>query len=327
MSTRDPLTAVVADLPFLPLEQRNALVDSLFYDVGGLSAEELAQLSPLTDREGSVVVVPPTGRGAVRHYRTALRFLDAEGDRIRALAVAGVGSSVVGTVALARNVADAIGSDVAGVVTGYGLTDLATEALGGWFLFGAADRARMWLEEWMETTRVTLTGAVPAALAARDLEPLRHLQPVPGLDVATVGDILRAGPPELVLLVGHSKGNLLLDVVLEQFVDDLDGDGHAWFDRLHVVTFGAVVGLPAEVHHVRQYLGSLDVLGRLNSRRGTPRTVVPRAGHHLNRRLPCHLDAVRTLQEYLAGGAVTRLGPDDRGWTAVEEARPRAWWS
>jgi hypothetical protein len=327
MTTRDPLTALVADLPFLPLEQRNAVLDCLFYDVGSLSAEELAQLSPLTDREGGVVVVPPTGRGALRHHRTALGFLNAEGERIRALAVAGVGSSVVGTAALARNVADAIGSDVAGVVTGYGATDLVTEALGGWFLFAAADRARMWLEEWVETSRVALTGAVPAAVAARDLEPLRHLQPVPGLDVATVAEILRAGPPELVLLVGHSKGNLLLDVVLEEFVDELDGDEHAWFDRLHVVTFGAVVALPVEFRHVQQYLGSLDVLGRLNSRRGVPRLSVPRAGHHLNRRLPYHLDAVGTLQDHLAGGAATRIGAGDRGRPVADEGRPRAWWS
>jgi hypothetical protein len=327
MTTRDPLTALAADLPFLPLEQRNAVLDCLFYDVGSLSAEELAQLSPLTDREGGVVVVPPTGRGALRHHRTALGFLNAEGERIRALAVAGVGSSVVGTAALARNVADAIGSDVAGVVTGYGVTDLVTEALGGWFLFAAADRARMWLEEWVETSRVALTGAVPAAVAARDLEPLRHLQPVPGLDVATVAEILRAGPPELVLLVGHSKGNLLLDVVLEEFVDELDGDEHPWFDRLHVVTFGAVVALPVEFRRVRQYLGSLDVLGRLNSRRGVPRSSVPRAGHHLNRRLPYHLDAVATLQDDLAGGAATRIGAGDRDRPFADEARPRAWWS
>ncbi|MGY1640756.1 hypothetical protein ACI782_06425 [Geodermatophilus sp. SYSU D00703] len=327
MTSRDPWTALAADLPFLPLEQRNAVLDALCYDVGSLSAEELAQLSPLTDREGGVVVVPPTGRGAVRHHRTALGFLNAEGERIRALAVAGVGSSVVGTAALARNVADAIGSDVAGVVTGYGLTDLVTEALGGWFFFGAADRARMWLEEWMETSRVALTGAVPAALAARDMEPLRHLQPVPGPDVATVGEILRAGPPELVLLVGHSRGNLLLDVVLEELVDELDGDEHAWFDRLHVVTFGAVVDLPVEFRHVQQYLGSLDLLGRLNSRRGTSRTTVPRAGHHLNRRLPYHLDAVRALQDHLAGGAVTRLGREEQERPVADEAQPQAWWS
>jgi hypothetical protein len=327
MTTRDPLTGLAAELPFLPIEWRNAVLDSLVYDVGSLSPEELAQLSPVTDREGGVVVVPPTGRGALRHYRTALRFLNAEGDRIRALAVAGVGSSVVGTVALARNVADAIGADVAGVVTGYGLTDLVTESLGGWLLFAALDRARMRVEEWVETSTVALAGAIPAAVAARDLEPLGHLRPVPGPDVATVTEILRADPPELVLLVGHSRGNLLLDVVLEEFVDGLVGDGHGLFDRLHVVTFGAVVDPPPEFRHVQQFLGSLDWLGRLNSRRGTPRSSVPRAGHHLNRRLPFHLDAVSTLQDHLAGGVLTRLGGDERGRSVLDEGESRAWWS
>jgi hypothetical protein len=82
----------------------------------------------LTDREGAIIVVPPSGRGPLRHYRNAARYINAEGDRIRALAVAGVGSSVVGTVAFARNVADAIDSDVAGVVTGSGLPFLGEQA-------------------------------------------------------------------------------------------------------------------------------------------------------------------------------------------------------
>ena len=167
MTTKDSLTNLAVDVPFIPVKGRNTLLDSLFYDVGSLSGEEQAQLSPLTDREGAIVVVPPSGRGPLRHYRNAARYINAEGDRIRALAVAGVGSSVIGTVAFARNVADAIGSDVAGVVTGYGFTDLITEALGGWFFFGALDRARMRFERLVETSMSELVCAMHAVLGGR----------------------------------------------------------------------------------------------------------------------------------------------------------------
>lgn len=50
-----------------------------------------------------------------------------------ALAIAGVGSSALGAAAFARNVADGLGEPVAAVVSGYGLADVLTEALGGFF--------------------------------------------------------------------------------------------------------------------------------------------------------------------------------------------------
>jgi len=43
----------------------------------------------------------------------------------------GVGSSPLGTAALARAVADALDTDVAGIITGYGLSDVMAEALCG----------------------------------------------------------------------------------------------------------------------------------------------------------------------------------------------------
>ncbi|MGK5114749.1 hypothetical protein [Geodermatophilus sp. CPCC 205506] len=304
MEAKDPLTSLAVDVPYLSVRTRNALADSIFYDVGSLTAEEQGQLSPLNDREGSIVVVPPSGRGRIRHYRSALRFMHVEGDQIRALAVAGVGSSVVGTVALARNVADAMDCDVAGVVTGYGLTDLVAEALGGWFLFGAADRTRMRVEQVVETSRSVLGGVLPAAAVGRNPQAV-SLSARPGPDVATILDILVARPKNLNLVVGHSKGSLMLDYAMEQFVRDLDGDSHPLFDSLHVVTLGAVVDFPDQFKHVKQFMGSRDWFGGLNSRRGLERSVVPKAWHHLNRKLPHHLDAVAVLKEYLDENGLT----------------------
>jgi hypothetical protein len=105
-----------------------------------LSFVSQAGLSPFIDREGSIIVVSPSNSGrSIRHYKNALRFMMKEGDTVSAIAVAGVGSSVLGTAALARNVADKYGFDVAGVVSGYGFTDLITESIGGWFFYGMID--------------------------------------------------------------------------------------------------------------------------------------------------------------------------------------------
>ena len=82
--------------------------------------------------------MPPTGAGSLVLCGTVDDFADAGGSEIRTLVVAGVGSSALGAAAFARNVADACGTPVAAVVSGYGLADLLTEALGGTGLPGSA---------------------------------------------------------------------------------------------------------------------------------------------------------------------------------------------
>ena len=152
-------TEFAMSLPFLGYKQRNAALDTVFYDTKRLSLEERAKLTPLADREGSIIVVPPRNADRkIRHYRSALRFMTKEGASIRAIAVAGVGSSALGTAALARELADALDTDVAGIVPGYGLSEAMSEALGGWFAFGAADRIRLSMERAFARMR-------PAALA------------------------------------------------------------------------------------------------------------------------------------------------------------------
>ena len=288
-------------LPFLSLKQRNALLDNLFYDTSSLMAAEAGKFSPLVDREGSIVVVPPTGSDRpIRHYKKALRFMNKEGPTIRAIAVAGVGSSALGTAALARNVADAIDADVAGIVTGYGFTDLISEALGGWFVFGAADRAKLAFESMVERARSTMPQAGPqdsAASATTESVSSYGLTMAGDNDVATLSEILLAGPPQLEILVGHSKGCLLIDFALQQFVDDLEGDISPLFERLRVFTLGAVISPPPEFRNVKQYLGALDWFGGMNSSLSVPHVRIEGAWHHLNRRMPYHMDAVAVLRQ------------------------------
>ena len=110
--------------------------------------------------------------------------------------------------------------------------------------------------------------------------------PAEGDASATLCEILLAGPPKLDCLVAHSKGSLVVAHALQHYVEDLEGDESALFERLHITTLGAVVGLPPAFKKVKQYLGALDWFGGANSSLGVMHERVPEAGHHLNSRLP-----------------------------------------
>jgi len=284
-------TEFAASLPFFSYQQRNAVIDNFFYDTASLTLEEKAKLSPLVDREGSIIVVPPSNSDRqIRLYKRALRFMNKEGPTIRAIAVAGVGSSALGTAALARNIADALNTDVAGIITGYGLSDVMTEAFGGWLVFRAADRIRYTMEKFFERMRSTMPA--DAVTAGSDAS-------------ATLSEILLAGPPKLEYLVAHSKGSLVASYALQQYVEDLEGDESALFERLRITTLGAVVGLPPAFKKVKQYLGALDWFGGANSSPGVMHERVPEAGHHLNPGLPYHMSVAALLN----GGTAQRLLP------------------
>ncbi|MDB5791220.1 MAG: hypothetical protein JWQ80_1244 [Massilia sp.] len=115
------------------LRRRNAVLDALFYDVKVISPRETGTLAPWLAHEGALLIVPPTGAGTLCVCPDIDAFAagGGAGTRILAVAVAGVGSSALGTAAFARNVADAFGEPVAALVSGYGLADMLSEAAGG----------------------------------------------------------------------------------------------------------------------------------------------------------------------------------------------------
>jgi hypothetical protein len=304
-----------------PIKLGNQAADRFFYDVGNLEPSEWERLSPLAELKGTIIVVSPHSarrEDKLRHYKSALRFMIEEGDGIKAIAVAGVGSSVLGTASLARSVADSTGWDVAGIVTGYGLADLVVESLGGFFYYGEIDRLRYEFELILDRLLTPVASAPQAAAGdGRRLTglgyPLGSWDALGNSDVHALYDVLLAGPPRLRLLVGHSKGNLLLSFVLNHMKDEL-GDRasrlresrHPLFDYLTVVTLGAVVDIPTDAFamETHQFLGQLDWLGQLNSDRSPPffgaiaieHEMIPGAGHHLNPMFPCSLcvaDALR----------------------------------
>ncbi|UGX94288.1 hypothetical protein G6321_00053645 [Bradyrhizobium barranii subsp. barranii] len=96
--------------------------------------------APWLAREGAILIVPRPAAVRSKLCGTVDEFAAAGGPNIHILAVAGGGTSALGSAAFARNVADAFETTVAAVVSGYGLSDLLTEALGGWFWFSALNR-------------------------------------------------------------------------------------------------------------------------------------------------------------------------------------------
>ena len=299
-------TEFAASLPFLSYKQRNAVLDNFFYDTGSLTVEEKAKLSPLIDREGSIIVVPPSNSDRqIRHYKRALRFMNKEGPTIRAIAVAGVGSSALGTAALARSIADALDTDVAGIITGYGLSDVMTEALGGWFVFGAADRIQFAMEKFFERMRSPMPADIVSAGSEASVMWFDRSSLPGDNDVSTLSEILLASPPALEYLITHSKGSLVASYALQQYVEDLEGDETALFERLRITTLGAVVGLPAVFKNVKQYLGALDWFGGANSSLSVTHERVPGVSHHLNPGFPYHMSVAALLN----GAAAPRLLP------------------
>ena len=119
------------------------------------------------------------------------------------------------------------------------------------------------------------------------------------LDVKTLLALLDA--LEIRLLVGHSKGNLVISEALFALRDG----GNRRLERMaptcQIITFSARVSMPATLGNVIDIMGTLDGFGEFNSRRTIATDVrVPSAWHHTNTDLPMHLPVTATLKHALA---------------------------
>lgn len=270
----------------------DTMLDGIFYDVGALSKHEIDRLAEHPVDEGLVIVVPPkSARGAIRSF-TPAEFVAAELARatVDAVVVAGVGSSAVGTAALARNVADVIGRPVAGIVSGQGMADVLAEALGGFFVFGIRNAMRdgiaRWLDaiEWKDHVRDPQTHAdVTDALAAARLDRDGFVFGSPD-STALLYLLLRIGH-QLRLLVGHSKGNYSIENALHGWLAAKGRKADLSPATLCVVTLGAVIRFDDAFGNVHQFIGSVDALGYANSRPGLDAALLPGRWHSLNSKL------------------------------------------
>jgi hypothetical protein len=274
------------------VRQRNAILDYLFYDVNCIKPSEAAHLAPRWAAEGAILIVPPTNVGDLTLHRTLGDFLASDETAVSTLVVAGVGSSALGAAAFARNVADAVEAPVAAVVSGFGLADVATEALGGFFWFGALNSLRHAFERIDDITRPSI-GVLDTTLTDGLGDDLLRLS----RDTRTVLALLHNEDLKFDLLAGHSKGNLVISEALYA----LGEHDRTRMERLggttRIVTFSARIAMPPAFHDVIDVMGEWDWFGDLNSRPDIPPdVVVPKALHHTNTELAWHLPVTTTLK-------------------------------
>jgi hypothetical protein len=283
----------------------NRTLDAVFYDVGALSGEERAELSAHNNPEGSVLIVFPGGSGTrIRNLMPRDFVLEQHqggGDAVDSVVVTGVGSSALGTAALARNVADHLGRPVAGVVSGLGMSDLVTEALGGWFVLGVANAVRDGLARSFDALELKDHVRDQAShqemsehFEAAGIDRTRFIYGSP--DSTALLYLLSKLGGGIKLLVGHSKGNYSIENALRGWLALSERTGAPVDSGLRIVTLGAVLRFPPEFPEVHQFIGGLDCFGMMNSRAAVDSVRVPGAWHTLNSRLPgdlCVREAMR----------------------------------
>jgi hypothetical protein len=295
--------APARNLALEALRQRNTALDALFYDVKVITPEEAFYISDSLAAEGSIMIVPPSGKGSLILCDTMEEFVLRTGCQVHALAVAGVGGSALGAAAFARNIADATGGPVAVVVSGYGLADIVTEAFGGHFFFGHLRGLRPALE-----TLDDMAGRPKFGVADKteSLHPSRVC-----LDTRTVRALL--GDPRLSfdLLVGHSKGNLVLSAGLHDLVKTDAAHADHLAQQVKIVTFGSRIAMPPAFPDVVDVMGAWDWFGEINSRAFIPADrSIPNAGHHTNTDLANHMPVTATLREILDRPKTIEESPD-----------------
>lgn len=274
------------------VRRRNTLLDAMFYDVGVVSQDEAVAISPWLAAEGAILIVPPSGGGPLKLCTSIEDFVASGGGDLRALTVAGVGSSALGSAAFARNVADAAGAPAAAVVSGYGLADIAAEAMGGFFWFGALNGLRHSFEGLDRLTEIGLIRD-PSPMVGDML--LRESR-----DTRTVVALLSDPSLKFDLVTGHSKGNLVIAEALYDLRRQDPDRAEALAEAMRIVTFSARIAMPPVFHDVVDVIGALDWFGDMNSRSDIrPDCVVPGAWHHTNTELSAHLPVTRTLRQVL----------------------------
>lgn len=278
------------------LRRRNTTLDSLFYDVKSVTPDEAFYISGCLAAEGAILIVPPTGGPPLKLCDTLDDFIMSGGPAIDTLAVAGVGSSALGSAAFARNIADAIDKPVAVVISGYGLADVMTEAMGGYFLFGYLNSVRHSFEMLDELFGRPQFGAAPKLSAEKLSES--------SLDTQTLKALLLDKRLNFNLILGHSKGNLVISEALYSLKDSHKERLEAVARNCKIITLSARIAMPPVFKDVVDVMGEWDWFGEINSRASIPADeVVPQAWHHTNTELPNHLPVTEVLRRVLAKSA------------------------
>lgn len=301
----------------------NTFLDSVFYDMPSLTSEEKSALSNEKSAEGSVLIVYPGNAARAIDTLTPLEFITDQKkqgvETVDAIAVPGVGSSKMGTAALARNVANAINRPVAGIVSGLGMADLLSEAMGGWFVLGYKNTMRdmaakffdlIELKDHVWEERSYRSLVKDENLSDFDLAPYMFGSPDATALLLTLYHLRK----QITLLVGHSKGDYMIENALEGMIRLCQLKKEKLPDQLKIVTLGAVVRFPeAFEKNAAQFIGTLDGFGLINSRLNLNPMKIEGAWHSLNTALPGHLSvekAVQMANEHF--GAIEEIRPAEK---------------
>ncbi|TBW07863.1 hypothetical protein E0E52_10410 [Azotobacter chroococcum] len=302
LQSLEPLEPITAPREIIleAFRERNALFDTIFYDVKVISNNEIRSIAPLLAAEGAILIVPPSGEGELSLLHSVDDFIANGGESIHTLAVAGVGSSALGSAAFARNIANAVKAPVAAVVSGYGAADIITEALGGFFLFGTLNSLRHAFEG-LDRLRESGVISEPSGWSS-SLSPTQTSR-----DTRTVEALLRNRRLKFDLLIGHSKGNLVLSEALYMLQKQNLTHLKEIAEFTRIVTISAKIAMPIEFNakQVIDVIGTLDNLGAINSR-PTIKTdySVLGAWHHTNTDLFFHLPVTSTLETLQTKGLI-----------------------
>ncbi|WP_213739375.1 hypothetical protein [Bradyrhizobium sp. dw_411] len=327
----DPIT-VIDDLPLPAFELPkwlvepavrscrlfNTALDFVFYDVPALRAalaakeattqaagdgslSSISGLNALSDPEGSLLIIDATIAPHVHEYRNVENFLESSDRQARDVDIAtitGVGSSALGSAALAWDISVALQKPVLAIVPGYGVADVVLQALGGWFAFGLHDflGSKSLIQAGLaisapQTARIgrELSASIPNEPTVRGAPVFRH-----GSGSSDVlHALLERRETPFRLLVGHSKGALQIGNAIESLPPERTRS-------LHVVTLGCPIGknVPGVDYH--QYLGLFDALGQLNAWGHRP-DCWPPTWHSTNPVLPPAMAAGEMTSESLRG--------------------------
>lgn len=281
----------------------NTAVDAIFYDVLTLQAElrkhdatmekqgekppsRIVSFDALTDPEGSLLLIDATTPPYVHKYTDVRTFLNSpypESQNVAVATITGVGSSALGSAALAWNVSKTLAAPVLAIVPGYGVADIMLQALGGWFGFGLHDYLGA-----KSVAQNALANVAPAtASIGRNLAATTpDAKTLHGAPVFRHGSgssdvlhaLLRERARPFRLLVGHSKGALQIGNALRSLGEDRT-------QGLRVVTLGCPIATDVAGVTYRQYLGLFDALGQLNMWGHSPDVWTP-TWHSTNPYLP-----------------------------------------
>jgi hypothetical protein len=189
MATQDNPPNKIAELPLTAFELPkwlvepavrscrlfNTALDFVFYDVPTLRAalaekdapmqargekppSRIIDFDALSDPEGSLLLIDATTAPYVHKYQSVEKFLQSPYQETRDVDIAtitGVGSSALGSAALAWDISVALEKPVLAIVPGYGVADVVLQGLGGWFAFG--------LHDFLSSKTLIQTGLATAA--------------------------------------------------------------------------------------------------------------------------------------------------------------------